>query len=1009
MDASGNGGGFAAFGYAGFGFADADESAAELARCLARDRSAALLEQAATRDAASRPRVEPRLAASPTFERPRTARGGRDSHSGERTRSAHVHDLGTAPGTRRTSSAGEMHGAMGSAVARAGSADSIGGSSAGTASPSPPGTPMAPPREAAMMPRPPSARAPRPPSAGGPTPRPPSSRGSRPGSARLRPRPGSATIATPSGAAVAAAPPPAPPGHSASKQPPPPTQHANVNVAPPDHGPEPPRLQAMPKPSPQHQLQSQAAGGVGASDEWCDAVRAAASAVQKHLQQPASSAESADAAGGVGAGEGDDSCGGGAQGVQVLSSVAAIGCLEDVRELCSTLERGRLQLRAPAPIEVERSAALSALFGAMDAGAAAVAAAAGAHSGTEDSVGRAGLATAAMLQARSARGALHILLPPLLGGGASPVDAANSEAPLLHVYRSLYRLSKDSANDSIFAAEGLLHPTPALLAEAASSALVATSAAAAAGARSAAATPAELLVYVAGAMKNASSNSANAAALADAGAVMTLCRLIAATAAAAGDRRGSEAAAQLLVQVTGTLRNLSVEPSHAELFADAGAAHALADCVASFAPYGELMRNVSRVASKLTSHPASRAHMEEEGRAASAMIACIAAHPGDDALVLRAAFALGNVTACSEECRLAAVSAKGAVEALARTMASYRAIAAPPPPLHLLRGDKASGEAAAPTAPAALDPRRRKALDVLVKLVRVIGNLAISAEAATHLVGSRLLAGTLLALLQEHAVDEADELVLNVVSTVSNLTFYEGARDNHILLGRRVLVACLAPLLLCGREDAISEAARCFGNLSRYGDVREEMAARKVDVALCILLDHSDSSVLYSSAGVLMNVAADEARRAQLSQPDNVDRLVDSLAHALYSGEAALAGILLKTLFNLCATVSSDSKVGECEGFGTCESRRAVLTRHQGEIVRHAVEDYLECGGAVEHDDGTMASDDEDALSEALGLASQMARLLEELPVLDDEGAGAYADSDESGSLEELEPPPEDA
>ena len=51
MDASGNGGGFAAFGYAGFGFADADESAAELARCLARDRSAALLEQAATRDA----------------------------------------------------------------------------------------------------------------------------------------------------------------------------------------------------------------------------------------------------------------------------------------------------------------------------------------------------------------------------------------------------------------------------------------------------------------------------------------------------------------------------------------------------------------------------------------------------------------------------------------------------------------------------------------------------------------------------------------------------------------------------------------------------------------------------------------------------------------------------------------------------------------------------------------------------------------------------------------------
>lgn len=719
---------------------------------------------------------------------------------------------------------------------------------------------------------------------------------------------------------------------------------------------------------------------------------AAASAVQAHLRQPASSSESADAAGGGDAGAamaGDQE---GLHALVALTSVAAIDCLQDVAELNAVLERGRIRLRAPLLVERERQAALSALFRAMDTAATAVGGGA-ARTGNTD-IGGAGAATAALLQARAARGALHVLLPPLMGGAGAQAAAVDSEGLLLHVFRSLYRLSKDSANDAVFAAEGLLHPTLAILAEATSSAAEAASAAAAAGARNAAATPAELLVYVAGAMKNASADAANAAALADAGAVMTLCRLVAATAAATGERRGSEAAAQLLVQVTGTLRNLSVEAAHARLFAEAGAASALADCVAAFAPYGELMRNVSRVASKLTSHSASRAEMEEDERTATAMIAAIAAHPSDDALVLRAAFALGNVTACSERCRVAAVSTKGAVEALARTMASYRAIAAPPPPLHLLGGGAAEE---APHAPLKMDARRAGALDVLVKLVRVIGNLAISPEAATQLVASRLLAGTFLALLSEHSVDDSEELVLNVVSTISNLTFYEGAKDNHILLGRRVLVGCLSPLLLCGQEDAVAEAARCFGNLSRYADVRQEMAARRVDAALCILLDHSNSAVLYSAAGVLMNIAADEAHRDELSQHDNVGRVVDALAHALYGGEASLAVILLKALFNLCAADAA-------------KSRRAVLTPAQAAVARDAIADYLSTGGM--HGDGSggdAEEAEEEALADALGMASQMSRLLQDLPLVEQEEGEAAADgasSDSSGSLEELVAPP---
>ena len=92
---------------------------------------------------------------------------------------------------------------------------------------------------------------------------------------------------------------------------------------------------------------------------------AAASAVQAHLRQPASSSESADAAGGGDAGAamaGDQE---GLHALVALTSVAAIDCLQDVAELNAVLERGRIRLRAPLLVERERQAALSALFRAM--------------------------------------------------------------------------------------------------------------------------------------------------------------------------------------------------------------------------------------------------------------------------------------------------------------------------------------------------------------------------------------------------------------------------------------------------------------------------------------------------------------------------------------------------------------------------------------------------------------------------------------------------------------------
>ena len=126
-------------------------------------------------------------------------------------------------------------------------------------------------------------------------------------------------------------------------------------------------------------------------------------------------------------------------------------------------------------------------------------------------------------------------------------------------------------------------------------------------------------------------------------------------------------------------------------------------------------------------------------------------------------------------------------------------------------------------------------------------------------------------VIEAKPVAEHEELVLNAVSAITNLSFYQQPLNS--VLNHELIATLLVPLLLHENHEAKVESARCYGNLSRYPEIRRLMKSKRVDEMLCILLDHPQQSVLTAVCGVLMNIAADEAFRRNLREMHAAQKL----------------------------------------------------------------------------------------------------------------------------------------
>ncbi|RXN06273.1 armadillo repeat-containing 2 [Labeo rohita] len=236
-------------------------------------------------------------------------------------------------------------------------------------------------------------------------------------------------------------------------------------------------------------------------------------------------------------------------------------------------------------------------------------------------------------------------------------------------------------------------------------------------------------------------------------------------------------------------------------------------------------------------------------------------------LVVRLLFTLGNLTAKSTEARERVYELEGGIDVLLDLFQVYQETPSPP-----------------------------EREDVLVKLIRLLANLAIHPTVGTALAANTLCVQLLLEVLEYRCVQESEELVINAVATINNLSFYQGqssvVRSQHTHISQLLL-----KLLLSSSMDAVLEATRVFGNLSQIKDVRHFIMQHKVEQFVVTLLDSKTPDVCFSACGVLINLSADPDNRATLRAEGTVQKLVECLRD-FGPQDWHLAAVVCQTLWN---------------------------------------------------------------------------------------------------------------
>ncbi|GAB1295064.1 Armadillo repeat-containing protein 2 [Apodemus speciosus] len=303
---------------------------------------------------------------------------------------------------------------------------------------------------------------------------------------------------------------------------------------------------------------------------------------------------------------------------------------------------------------------------------------------------------------------------------------------------------------------------------------------------------------------------------------------------------------------------------------------------------------------------------------------CPGTHSVDQAalnqdLVIRIVFILGNLTAKSNQARELFSREPGSVDTLLTLFQSFYQLeeSSPEPQLSEAR----------PQA---------EAEDVLVKLTRVLANIAIHPRIGPVLAANPRVVGLLLTTLESKSLGDCAELVINTTAAINNLSFYQV--QSSVLQHRKLHVAeLLLKLLVSNNMDGILEAVRVFGNLSQDHDVCNFLMQKNDEPystlsrmgdstgcwdrprRVCIpglhkfmiaLLEARHQDICFSACGVLLNLTVDKEKRAVLKEGGGIKKLVDCLRD-FGPGDWQLACLVCKTLWNFSENITNAS---ECFG-----------------------------------------------------------------------------------------------
>ena len=206
--------------------------------------------------------------------------------------------------------------------------------------------------------------------------------------------------------------------------------------------------------------------------------------------------------------------------------------------------------------------------------------------------------------------------------------------------------------------------------------------------------------------------------------------------------------------------------------------------------------------------------------------------------------------------------------------------------------------------------------DALVKTVRVIAHLSIAEAVGPEIACNESCVEALISLLDKFSVESHEELVINVLATLNNLSYYSHS-DNVVLQKRSNLAVLLSDLMLFDKMNLVSEVIRVFGNLTKFSDVRDLLHQHKISHMMVALLDSGERLIVYNACGVLVNMSVDRGKRADIIAERCTEKLFEVIRD-FASTEWRIGGIACQLVWNLSTDPSfhpSDDLVQLLEDF----------------------------------------------------------------------------------------------
>ncbi|XP_039980838.1 armadillo repeat-containing protein 2 [Xiphias gladius] len=441
---------------------------------------------------------------------------------------------------------------------------------------------------------------------------------------------------------------------------------------------------------------------------------------------------------------------------------------------------------------------------------------------------------------------------------------------LLNICKLIFQISRSESNDILFQNNSIIDSLLGVL----SNEDVSTSG--------------EALLYCVGTLKFLSGNGAILRLLLDKNCIGVAQKLIQRLNAV--EKTHFTIAGHILVQLTATLRNLADHPDSRPLFVSFSVQSELCLVLCHHRRDQDICTNISRIYSKLSSYSECRLALAQIPDCYRLFLELLSKHHQKQDLVVRLLFTLGNLTAKSDEARRQLFQCEGCMDTLLQLYNSYqRRDALPHTPSHT--------GAPSPSKPPAPPMSAQEEDDVLVKLVRVLANMSIQPAVGPAVATNTTCIQLLMETVELRSVQESEELLVNVAATINNLSFYQ-EESSAIRHSQLTIAKLMLKLVLSSSMDAMLEATRVYGNLSRSKDVRNFIMQNKVHQFVVTLLDSKSTEMCFSACGVLTNLALDPPNWVSLSLEGAAAKLVDCLRD-FGPGDWQLAGQVCQALWNL--------------------------------------------------------------------------------------------------------------